>query len=158
MDCPCRVTQLPTIANGRVSLTSAGRNEDVLLKIPESSHHCPSCSWLVSTHPASRHHFPSVICLYQCAMLMIKDHSSLTSSQILGEVLNDIMRCQRTSWGFEYLCLITCKRHTRVIEWKIRRTLLPSKWSIHYKLFFLELKFAESVQLQNQFNSSKDWR
>lgn len=108
---PRRVTQLPAVANGRGSLTSAVRNEDVLLKIPESNHLGPSCSWLFFTLPAPRHHFPRVICLYQCAMLMTSslttDHSSPTSIQILGQVLSNIMRCQRTSWGFEYLCLIT---------------------------------------------------
>jgi len=90
-DCPCRVTQLATVANGRRSLTLAGRNEDVLLKIPVQ----PSCPRLFSTLPTLHHHFSCVICLYQHTILMTssltRDHSSLTSSWILEEVLNNIL-------------------------------------------------------------------
>lgn len=128
-DCPRGVTQLPTVANGGESLTSAGRNEDVLLKIPESSHYRLSCLRLLSSLPTSRHHSARVIRLYQCSVLMTAPptagHSSQTSIQILGEVLSNIMRCRGTSCGLEYLCLITYKRHTRVIHGEKMRTLIP---------------------------------
>ncbi len=124
-----KVMKLPTVANERESLTLAGRNEDVLLKIPESSHHHPSGYRLFSPPPTSRHHSPGVICLYQCTMLMTAslttEHSSQTSVQILGDVLRNFMRCEGTSCGFEYLCLITYKRHMRVIHGEKMGTLIP---------------------------------
>lgn len=76
----------------------------------QSGHHAPG--FFSPTLPTPHHHFPRVIRLYQCTMLMtsslIADHSSLPSTRILEEVLNNIRTCQRKSWGFEYLCFITC--------------------------------------------------
>ncbi|CAB1458563.1 unnamed protein product [Pleuronectes platessa] len=65
---PAEVTQPPGVANGRRSLTSAGRNEDVPFKIPAlPSLHVPAPECL-QTRPAPRHH--RVIRLYQLATLM----------------------------------------------------------------------------------------